>query len=487
MGPVSAKQPVASVRFEENPFSRRQRLWDRPEVERVLHALVDGRPSFVVVGDERYGKSGLLRLVADNVHHVGRRVLVHSFDAQAWAHSSCDRTLLEFWSAALAPLSNLKDPAVDQLLGSQRPSGEEVLALSRLLVRKRITYLLEVDNFDALLSGQRVSDLGGLLACLRRVAELAPQGICLLLASYHRIGELHRQTRHLSSGSPPFNVYDELVLGPLPDSATHELLRLGEPRLSEADRSFIRRAAGGHPEFLWRAAELLWRERGRLGCVQAIRLVAADLLVGASGAILDSTWQRWAPETKRLVLRLVFKNFDARASRGEAPRDTAQQLVELMCDAADGHTRLRRLLDAIDPGLRFELPGDSVPLRTLADEAVELLRRRGSLEAAWQTLRGAGRRRSSALTPATQDYLVRSGWLSRGPQGSLGFRVHLLLWWLVEGLAPVARGEIGFHCWVEQYQVELTSAQMTALDNSIQASQGWLAMGAEPLALGDAS
>ncbi len=501
-----------TARNPSNPFAQRLQRWSRPdEVRRQLHALSDGRPSFVLVGDEQSGKSELLNLVVRVVAQAGRRVLVASLDATVWTSETPEDQLTtdQFWRDALVPLTAVEEPTIQRLLrnaNDRRFSSVTLEPLSRELHACGITLLVQVDNFDALLLTP-IRDLRALLSTVRKIAGMARQGITLALASYRRIDELNRQTEALCAGSPYFNVFEELILEPLPEEGVSEILHLSDGRFSGRDCDFIRRAAGGHPELLWRAGALMWETHiGTTAPELRVLQVGRELVFGAS-SLLATTWGRWSADARYILLNGML----AGLGTGPSPNDGMSVnnfsepaswrddmwLCERLCEAMGDQANLLRLIARVDARLIFELPSASVPLRQLTGEAVALLRRRGCLDKAltlWNTepwLAAHIRRPYSAgergLLPATTEHLRRTGWIDvRGPRRSATIRVGLLSWWLIEGLAPVARGEQPMDRWLQQYQLDqLSTSLIRDLEVRIASSREHLVCGSPPWITGD--
>lgn len=479
---------------QPNPFARRARRWGRPEeVRRQLQALVDGRPSFVLVGDERAGKSELLRLVGGGVDRVGHPVVVSTIDALVWVAETPDDQLTAdaFWSEALAPLHRsaaAADPQIRRLLDDtahRRHTSLTLTPLSLALYERGISLLVQVDNFDALLHGG-LRELRPLLSAMRRLAGLSTQGILLTLASARRIDELNHNTEAFSAGSPFFNVFEQLVLSPLPSEEIEQILDLGGGDFTRGDRALIIRAAGGHPELVWRASERLWELLQRTHePAERPLLLARDLLFRAS-PLLRSTWARWSPDARVLLLRGLLDELGASEPTHESESDAPEgdlRLAERLCERVRDQHELLALLRLIDTTLVYELPAATVPLRHLADEAVALLRRRDLLDLALPRLLGGPVSRSGmhlGLLPAATEHLRRTGWIElRGPQRPQ-IRVRLLAWWLLDGLAPLARGHLSLNHWAQHHQIELSAPLSRSILAGVAAARPRLAQGAAP-------
>lgn len=495
-----------------NPFARRLQLWHRPdEVRRQLHALSDGRPSFVLVGDEQSGKSELLGLVAREVGQIGRRVLLSTLDATVWTSETHEDQLTadQFWRSALLPLAEIEEPTIQRLHRNATDrsfSSVTLEPLSRELHARDITLLVQVDNFDALLLTP-LRDLRALLSTIRKIAGMARQGISLVLTSYRRIDELNRQTEAICAGSPYFNVFEELILEPLSDEGVANILDLSDGRFSGDERVFIKRAVGGHPELLWRAAGLMWEAHMRAMAPEDRMLQVGRELVFGAGSLLQTTWGRWSPDARHVLLKGMLAHLGAAPFLADIQhvdefaepaswRDDLW-LSERLCEAMGDQATLLRQLARIDSRLVFELPGPSVPLRQLAGDAVALLRRRGCLDQAlalwrgdrWFTglLRRPTAGTADGLLPAATEHLRRTGWIDvQDPRGTATIRVGLLAWWLIDGLASVARGEQLISRWLRHYKLDQISTSLRHdLDLRIASSRERLLLGSTSWIIGD--
>lgn len=483
-----------------NPFARRQKLWHRPnEVRRQLQALADARPSFILVGDEQSGKSELLALVAKDVAKSGRRVIIARLDGHALAGEVSDgqRPGPEFWREALRPLAQVEDPEIRRLherAASRHYSGACLEPLSRALYQRGIALLVQVDDFHALVLNSS-SNLRGLLSTVRKIAGLGCQGITLTLVSRFRIDELHRMTEAICAGSPFFNVFDELILEPLSGEGVNGVLDLCNDRFSVAERGLIVRAAGGHPEFLWRAAEAMWEAHERaVEPEHRLEEVGYELLHRA-GPLLRTTWSWWPLDARFLLLRVLLAELGAplkRAQNRAGPGGWLSQvdeprLIDHVGEAIGDQRSLLRELDRLDSRLRLDLPAPTVPLRHLVEETVALLRRRGLLASFLRHLGMQFGLAPGAPLPTVAEYLRRRGWIDvERSRQTTSIRVGVIAWWLLDGLAPLARQEISMRQWLLSHQLErVPISSLDALDEAIATLRDRLILGARPCFDGD--
>lgn len=496
---------------EGNPFSRRRELWCNPKVvRRQVQALIDGRPSFVLVGDERSGKTEILAQIARTLETSGPPTFMSTIDAIAWTSETSQGELTSegFWRSALTPLAETEDPTLARLFHQaavRRFSSVALEPLSRALSRSGFRMLVQVDNIDALLLSP-FSDLRALLSTIRKIAGLADQGITLMLTSPRRVEELNRHTEGLCAGSPFFNVFEEIVLDPLPDESVTKILDLADGRFTITDRTFIKRAVGGHPELLWRAAQVMWETHVQNVSQQDRVLRVGQELVFNASPLLYTTWGRWSIDARQMLLRAVLADLKTIPGHELAPKaEFAERIVphedqvlcDRLCETMGDQTTLLHHLARVDGHLSFDLSAPSVPLRQLVSETLALLRRRNLLDHAltlWSADSAMARSlgflhlgAGSSLLPATTEHLCRTGWIAvQTSAGNTAIRIAVLSWWLIDGLAQVARGDLSISRWLRYYQLDSSSpSYQRALEASIAGARKEISHGSKPWILGE--
>jgi hypothetical protein len=133
--------------------------------------------------------------------------------------------------------------------------------LERLLAQMRQSgwrLVLLLDEFDVLLHHPTLHR-AEFFGSLRSLASRSEGALAVVLASRRPLEILNKETQELSrTGSPFFNIFSELVLGPWPGEAIDQFLGWAGDRFSNADHRFVMAVAGGHPYLLQAAASALW-------------------------------------------------------------------------------------------------------------------------------------------------------------------------------------------------------------------------------------
>jgi hypothetical protein len=213
--------------FTGKPVSQAQFLNRHRELRRLVGRLLNHGQSSALVGEPRTGKTSLLRYMMDpgcrdELYGEARKGLVFQFmDAQTLGESF---TPAGFWEYVFQPLRETKllrgGGSLMQAYTECRKNGFGTFELERVLVQLGQSghhLILLVDEFDALLFHpvlNRSEFFGGLRSLASRCDALA-----LVIASRQSLGALNRQTQELSrTGSPFFNIFEEIPLGPFPGS-----------------------------------------------------------------------------------------------------------------------------------------------------------------------------------------------------------------------------------------------------------------------------
>lgn len=247
--------------MNHNPFYNRQRISDphyffarNREVD-VLYSAIVTHQCRSLVGERKIGKSSLLTYVGSE-HGLRRygldpeRQIVLYFDLEAMSSASpCD-----FWCEVLDRVSaRVLDAALAEAMLKVVDEGEvRFMQVRRLLRRARdagYEITLCLDEFEALAQNPRFeTDFYGELRSL--AGEL---GLVYLTASKRSLYEVTFEHSDTLS-SPFFNIFTELPLAVLDESASEELLggtaRLAGVELCPEELRLARELGGTHPFFL---------------------------------------------------------------------------------------------------------------------------------------------------------------------------------------------------------------------------------------------
>ncbi len=217
-----------------NFFNRRQ------AIRRVVGRLLSSGQSTALIGEPRTGKTSLLHYLGepDEVlrqtlygDQAGRLLFSYLDSDTLGAHF----TAAQFWERAVLPLDWLikEDPdkplAVQYRLCQKNGFGPFTLeALFRLLKNENRRLVVLLDEFEALLNHPILNSaefFGGLRSLASRSESLA-----LVVGSSRSLAHLNADTQAIKPfGSPFFNFFTEITLGPFPkDDVTLLLNRAGE-------------------------------------------------------------------------------------------------------------------------------------------------------------------------------------------------------------------------------------------------------------------
>jgi hypothetical protein len=301
MSPFVVGRAVAPAEF----FNRRGVL------RRLLGRLGTGQ-STALIGQPHIGKTSLLNYLLDDERR--REMVGDGLDQCLFSY--LDSQMLgsgfgqaDFWAQVLAPLA------------AQFPTGEMrahyeltrrnqfgAFTLEQLLTRLgqagwRLVLLL--DEFDALLN-HPVLNSAEFYGSLRSLASRC-SGLALVIATRRSLDLLNLQTQAINPhGSPYFNVFTELRLGPLPYKDTATLLKRAGERFGGQDGRFIIDVSGRHPFLLQTAAAVLW-EISKEGTKGATRYrAAADELYRQTRAHFGDTWRAWSSAERKAITAIAL-------------------------------------------------------------------------------------------------------------------------------------------------------------------------------------
>ncbi|MDI6794515.1 MAG: hypothetical protein QME81_16885 [bacterium] len=242
-----------------NPFYRRKTLTDinqfygRKEEIKKVFSLIRVAESCSLIGERRIGKSSFLQYI---IHPQTRasyglpleRYIVGYFDFLGYTNL----TPSDFWNLILEELSyEINDEKLSLKIEEMRKSEIKLQDLSRLmkeLHQKGFQTTILLDEFEYAASNPNfdLSFFGG----LRNLSTNC--GLAYVIASTNDLLELYYVKNVI--GSPFFNIFTNVFLGPFPEDEALELIKspLEEScvSFSEKDVDFIFKIAGLHPFFL---------------------------------------------------------------------------------------------------------------------------------------------------------------------------------------------------------------------------------------------
>ncbi|HKZ69125.1 MAG TPA: ATP-binding protein [Anaerolineales bacterium] len=287
------------------------------ELRRLFSRLATGQ-STAIIGQPHVGKTSMLNYVMEPSSRQSwfgpefDRDLFRVLDAQMLRSVE---TQAEFWNHALKPLADaierepLKDlPAVPQAYAMARENRFGNIVLGQLFAKLRtsdVRYLLFLDEFDDLLS-HPVLNSAEFYGGLRSLASTSG-GLVLVLGSRRDVEQLNNLTQTLSPhGSPYFNVFTQITLGPLSDKAFLELLDRAGDRFDARDRQYITLVSGRYPFLAQAAAAKLWEAHDEdLKDSRRYESAGRELYAEAKQHFAD-TWRVWSNETRKAITAVAL-------------------------------------------------------------------------------------------------------------------------------------------------------------------------------------
>ncbi|MDM8563659.1 ATP-binding protein, partial [Candidatus Marithioploca araucensis] len=388
------------------------------ELRRIISRIITGQ-STAIIGEPRSGKTSLLLYLAEptlcQTHYGHGEQLLFSFlDVQTLSDQFNQS---QFWEHALHPLH-------EKIITSRRPNtpvakayknckreGFSVSTLERLFEKMQQDgqhIVVMIDEFDVLLNHAGLNHaafFGTLRSLTSRTRVLS-----LLIASRLSLSNLNSQTQQFNiTGSPYFNVFQEIILGPLADEAVKTLLNQADAHFNEDDHRFITKVAGAHPYLLQATASALWEnyEDGEPESIQRYTLAGQQLYENAK-LTFDDTWRLWEPMTRMAVMTIALNQWNKQ---------------DLLRDMGGFKPELRRL------------------------EKQGFILRQKDYQKRWQQV-----------------------WQSIFNGNSSGYLIYpeVLLWWLADELAHAARDEQSYNEWIRTQELDgiLTQEQKQQLNQA---------------------
>ena len=308
--------------FYGNPVLPDQFLGRGREVRRVAGRITSGQ-STAVVGEPRVGKTSLLAyLTAPEM-----RSALYGESAANLTFSFVDIHTLgghfgqaAFWECALEPLKEIiaqdAELAAPHTRCVENQFGGFVLGqFFTHLGRTGRRLVLLLDEFDALLH-HRILNNAEFFGSLRSIASRS-RGLTLVVASRRTLTTLNADAFAFSQGgSPYFNFFSEVVLGPLTQKDTDILLNRAEDRCSSDNRRFIIEVAGGHPYLVQVAASALWDVIEDDTPPDARHLETAETLYDEVAYTLSETWRAWSPVTQQVFGNVAVAHLRSLTEQG---------------------------------------------------------------------------------------------------------------------------------------------------------------------------
>ena len=453
----------------------------------ALCRRLGARTPVLLSGDARCGKSTVLLAVAAHL------------EGEGWRTSLVQGTRLErrltrarFWEDALHPLRDT--PAHPTLSSAWRRARAHEFAppilteLLQAVTDAGLHIALLLDDLEAIL---RQPTLGA--ALLEEVATLSASGQLALLGAGAAAPEVLSQ--RLAASAPDcaraLDTWADVRLPALPPEAVDALLARGGAVFSDDDRAFLGYAGGQHAYLLQLLAEPLWEQRQRGGSPQLCREQSGGRALSAMEWTVGTAWRGWAPAARWVVLRAALAELDLVPPPlvfPPLPSPASQALLEVLArlDTEELYL-LHEKLDgtALEPELRRPAALRALLAllirRRLTTQALELV-------AAWHPEQLPLIARAAhysgvqlAEEPVVEDLLQR-GVLRQALSGTLHLDAGVMLWWLIDQLAPLARGDVDLPMWLRgQGLLPPSDGAAAHLLWRLDRLEGLLSRGAGPL------
>lgn len=313
------------------------------ELQRLFSRLLSDQ-STAIIGPPKSGKTSLLNYVLDQERRrqiAGDRLdrcLFMYLDAQMLSSQFAQR---DFWRQALEPLvaqfpsGTIHDAYA--LCAANNFGSFTLEQLFRAVGQADWRFVLMLDEFDALLTHavlHRAEFYGSLRSLTSRC-----KGFILMIASRRSLGLLNEDTQRMNPhGSPYFNVFIELRLGPLPKNHAQRLLTQSGAQFDPQDREFLLHVSGRHPYLLQLAAAALWelkREPPETGNLYA---AVVEKIAEQTEHHFTDLWTSRSGVEKKLVTTIALTQLQGLAG------SQSQSWNELLGDIAENYAAEIRAL-----------------------------------------------------------------------------------------------------------------------------------------------
>jgi AAA domain-containing protein len=270
------------------------------------------------------GKTSLLRYIASpEAWRVRELDLSRTFIVNVVCPTPFSPTA--FWHEVLFEFKAYaeKDPALvaiaDDLMRAETLTTRDIRQLLRAIGKREQSLVLLVDEFDAALQPHDTYSEMQMRAFLHELRSFIVHGkdgrfLSLVVATRRRIHELGPQVR--SAATSPW--YNHFLFLPLRLFDESEVQRLMEKMpdvfgLSDAERSWVRQVADGHPYLLQAALSILFRLHA---LEQPFELKGATQeLVSIVEPFFAPLWDTSSPDERMLLMLIALGNYQERSGR----------------------------------------------------------------------------------------------------------------------------------------------------------------------------
>lgn len=352
------------------------------ELRRLLGRLITDQ-STAVFGAPHIGKTSFLNYLLND--ETRRSIVKDKLDRSIFSY--IDSQILEpgldqpaFWKQVLSPLVHrFSTGTIYDTYKTAEDKQFKTFTLEHLfyeLGSQQWQFVLLIDEFDALLT-HAILNSPEFYGSLRSFASRCP-GFTLIIASRHSLDFLNQETQKISPhGSPYFNIFSELRLGPLPKGHAKAIIGRAGRHFDTQDREFILRVSGRHPYLLQVAATILWELNNQKRQDAQRYCEASDELYSMTRSHFVDTWAAWSIGERKAITAIALAQINGMV---DGHKFAWQTLIE---NIADYKAELRCLKDA---GIIVEVSKDTWQITQqaflwwLADEIRRIARDQSSFE-----------------------------------------------------------------------------------------------------------
>ncbi len=284
-------------------------------IRKTVGRLGGNGQSTLITGEPQTGKTSLLGyLMAEELYPQTKAERLFSYvDVDTLGSES---TAAGFWTQALGPLENIlgelpMNSSVASCLNACKADDHSVHKIERLvraLKDESWQLVVLIDEMDRALHHEGLNN-AAFFGGLRSVASHGSGALAVVLASRLSQKELEARTHVLSpsGGSPFFNIYRQVTLGPFPPEHVEALLDRASDRFTEDDRAVVRAASGGHPFLLQATASAMWEAYDeQIDDPDMRHQQVRKEVYREHKSLFSNTWRNWTPEKRRTFTTIAL-------------------------------------------------------------------------------------------------------------------------------------------------------------------------------------
>jgi len=300
-----------------NPVPYTSFIGRTKELRRIISRIVSHGECTALIGDPNIGKTSLLNYIVSNEtrNNIFQRNAENLLFSQIDVHMLGSQfTPNHFWKYSLKPM---KEQIVNKSMYSDIARHYDIcrknyfgnFTLETLFVALRKLgkrFVLLIDEFDALLYHPALNNAefyGG----LRSLASRSQGSFALVIASRTPLSDLNKLTQEFNpTGSPFFNIFSEVSLGPLMDKDLTKLFSFAGNKFTKHDKYDIHRLSGNHP-YILQAACVFMCEAIEDGVLCRKQYVSKRLHKELK-LFFNETWNIWSPEMRKAFTTIAIDN-----------------------------------------------------------------------------------------------------------------------------------------------------------------------------------